>query len=35
MTKMFIRLHVKCPLFLLNFKETLIFLNRFSKNPQI
>jgi hypothetical protein len=32
---MYIRLHEKYPLFLYDFSETLIFIDRFSKNPQM
>jgi len=35
MIKMYIGLHVKYPLFLLDFNETLNFLDRFSKNIQV
>jgi hypothetical protein len=33
--KMYIGLHVKYPLFLLDFNETWNFLDRFSKNTQL
>ena len=32
--KMYIGLHVKYPLFLSDFNDTWIFLDKFSKNPQ-
>jgi len=33
--KMYIVLHVECPLFFSDFTETWVFLNRFKKNTEI